>query len=66
MLGYVYSDYAEYLNNRRSLASYLFIVDNYTISWKAALQSVVALSTTEAEHTVATEPFKETIWLNTY
>lgn len=66
MLGYVYSDYAEYLNNRRSLASYLFIVDNYTISWKTALQSIVALSTTKAEHTIATEAFKETIWLNTY
>ena len=33
------------------------------INWKATLQHVVALSTTEAEYTAATEAVKETLWL---
>ncbi|KAH9722760.1 Integrase catalytic domain-containing protein [Citrus sinensis] len=35
----------------------------WILSWKASLQSVVALSTTEAEYTAAAEAFKEAIWL---
>ncbi|KAH9682243.1 hypothetical protein KPL71_027274 [Citrus sinensis] len=34
-----------------------------TISWKASLQSVVALSTTEAKYMAAAEAFKEALWL---
>jgi len=33
------------------------------ISWKASLQSIAALSTTEAEYVVATEGVKEATWL---
>ncbi|GJY94313.1 hypothetical protein Tco_0510674, partial [Tanacetum coccineum] len=33
------------------------------VSWKATLQHVVALSTTEAEYMVLTETVKEAIWL---
>ena len=32
-------------------------------SWKATLQSTIALSTTEAEYMVAVEAVKEAIWL---
>ncbi|PHT55803.1 hypothetical protein CQW23_04289 [Capsicum baccatum] len=33
------------------------------ISWKATLQTTVALSTTEAEYMAIIEAFKEAIWL---
>nr|GMD10698.1 Retrovirus-related Pol polyprotein from transposon TNT 1-94 [Ipomoea batatas] len=38
-------------------------VVNCAISWKATLQSIVALSTTEAEYIAATEGVKEATWL---
>ncbi|KAH9728537.1 hypothetical protein KPL70_009073 [Citrus sinensis] len=44
-------------------ADLLFTLNNCTISWKASLQSVVALSTIEAEYTAAAEAFKKAILL---
>ena len=61
--GYVDADYAGDLDKRRSLTSYLFTLSNCTINWKASLQSIVALSTAEAEYTAVAEAFKEAIWL---
>ncbi|KAH9704893.1 Integrase catalytic domain-containing protein [Citrus sinensis] len=61
--GYVDSNYAEDLDNRRSLNGFLFTLNSCTISWKASLKSVVALSTIEAKYTAAAEAFKEAIWL---
>ncbi|KAI5665123.1 hypothetical protein M9H77_24446 [Catharanthus roseus] len=37
--------------------------DGNCMSWKSQLQPIVALSTVEAEHIVATEAIKEAIWL---
>ena len=61
--GYVDSDYAGDLDRRRSLTGYLFMLNGCAANWKATLQSVVALSTTEAEYTAATEAVKEALWL---
>lgn len=61
--GYVDANFADDLNNRRSLIGYLFTINNCIISCKASLQSVVALSTTETEYTTTVEAFKEAIWL---
>ncbi|KAH9779520.1 Integrase catalytic domain-containing protein [Citrus sinensis] len=47
----------------RSQTGYLFTLGSCTVSWKATLQNIVALSTTEAKYTAATEAFKEAIWL---
>ncbi|KAH9679155.1 hypothetical protein KPL71_026007 [Citrus sinensis] len=59
----VVSRYMGDLDKRRSLTGYLFTLSGCTINWKASLQSVVALSTTESEYTAAAEAFKEAIWL---
>jgi len=48
VVGYVDSDYGGDLDRRRSLSGYIFTLYNNAISWKATLQSIVALSTTEA------------------
>ena len=50
LIGYVDSDYAADLDRRRSLTGYVFTVGSCSVSWRATLQSVVALSTTEAEY----------------
>ncbi|KAH9724032.1 hypothetical protein KPL70_007344 [Citrus sinensis] len=61
--GFVDSDFAGDLDIRRSLTGYLYMLDGCLINWKASLQHVVALSTTEAEYTAAAEAVKEALWL---
>ena len=56
-------DYAGDLNKRRSFTGYVFTIRGCAISWKATLQSLVALSTTEAEYMAVTEACKEAHWL---
>ena len=41
----------------------MFTLFGCLVSWKAQLQSVVALSTTEAEYIAVTEGVKEALWL---
>ena len=61
--GYADSDYAGDLDRKRSLIGYIFMLNGCTVNWKATLQSVVALSTTEAEYIAATEAVKKALWL---
>ncbi|KAH9651033.1 hypothetical protein KPL70_026595 [Citrus sinensis] len=59
--GYVDSDFAGDLDRRKSISGYLFMLDSCLISWKATLQHIVALSSTEAEFIAATEAVKESM-----
>ena len=61
LIGYVNADFAGDLDKRRSQIWYSFTLEGCTVSWKTTLQNVVALSTIEAEYTVAAEAFKEAI-----
>ncbi|KAH9803393.1 hypothetical protein KPL71_001741 [Citrus sinensis] len=63
LCGYVDSDFAGDLDRRRSLTGYLFFLDGCLINWKASLQYVVALSTTEVKYIDATEAVRESLWL---
>ncbi|KAL3641556.1 hypothetical protein CASFOL_012371 [Castilleja foliolosa] len=60
--GYVDSDYAGCSDTRKSTTGYVFTAFGGAISWKARLQKVVALSSTEAEFIAATEAVKEAMW----
>ncbi|KAE8716394.1 hypothetical protein F3Y22_tig00110121pilonHSYRG00025 [Hibiscus syriacus] len=51
------------INTRKSLTEFIFKVFGTAVSWKSNLQSVIALSTTEAEYIAVTEAIKEVIWL---
>ena len=48
IVGFVDYDFAWDLDKRRSITGYVFALSRYTISWKASLQPIVALSTTKA------------------
>ena len=61
--GYIDSDYVGDLDRRRSLTGYVFMLNGCVVNWKAALQHVVALSTTEAEYTDVIEAVKKALWL---
>nr|KYP38863.1 Retrovirus-related Pol polyprotein from transposon TNT 1-94 [Cajanus cajan] len=63
LAGYSDADYAADLDGRKSITGYAFTLKSYLVSWKATLQSSVALSTTEAEYMALTEAAKEGIWL---
>ncbi|KAG8480092.1 hypothetical protein CXB51_025341 [Gossypium anomalum] len=63
VIGYIDVDFARDLNRRRSLTSYVFTIGGCAISWKVTLQTIVALSTIEAEYMAITEASKEVIWL---
>ncbi|KAE8720084.1 Trigalactosyldiacylglycerol 1 isoform 2 [Hibiscus syriacus] len=62
-LGYVDSDYAGDLDNRRSTTRHIFTLGGGPICWKSTVQSIVALSTIEAEYMAAAEAAKEALWL---
>ncbi|GJX28419.1 (R)-mandelonitrile lyase-like protein [Tanacetum coccineum] len=61
--GYVDSDYAGDLDISKSTTGYVFTLSGGTVSWVSKLQSVVAMSTTEAEYVAAAESSKEAVWL---
>uniref|UniRef100_A0A803R4Z6 Reverse transcriptase Ty1/copia-type domain-containing protein n=1 Tax=Cannabis sativa TaxID=3483 RepID=A0A803R4Z6_CANSA len=61
--GYSDADYAGDRDSRKSTSSYMFLLGGNCVSWKAQLQPVVALSTTESEYISTTEAIKEAIWM---
>ena len=61
--GYTDADWAGCHDSRRSTAGYLFNIGSGAISWQSKRQSVVALSTCEAEFMGQTQATKEAIWL---
>ncbi|KAH9689341.1 Integrase catalytic domain-containing protein [Citrus sinensis] len=64
--GYVDSDFAGDLDKRKSTTGYVFTLAGAAISWVSKLQTVVALSTTEAEYMAATQACKEAIWIQRF
>ncbi|GKD00841.1 hypothetical protein Tco_1171115 [Tanacetum coccineum] len=60
---FVDSNYTKALDKDRYITGYTFLVQGCVVSWKAMLQHVVALSTTEAEYMALTKAVKEAIWL---
>eukprot|EP00253_Pinus_taeda_P003374 PITA_03374 len=61
--GFVDADWAGDLEQRRSTSGYVFNLFGGAVSWMSKKQSVVALSTTEAEYMAATHASKEAVWL---
>lgn len=61
--GYVDSNYAGNKNTRKSTTAYFYTWDGNCVSWKVQQQSIIALSSTEAEYIAAVEASKEATWM---
>ncbi|MCO5565162.1 hypothetical protein L7F22_018835 [Adiantum nelumboides] len=62
-MGYIDSDYAGNLDNRRSTSGYAFTMARRAISWRSRLQTCVTQFTSEVEYVATSEACKEAIWL---
>ena len=63
VVGYVDSNYASNIDDRRSTTGYVFTLSGGPVCWRSTLQSLVAMSTTEAEYIGVAEAAKEALWL---
>ena len=61
--GFFDADWVGDMDQRRSTSGYVFNLFGGAVSWMSKKQSVVALSTTEAEYMAATHASKEAVWL---
>ena len=62
-MGYVDANYAQDLDDRRSIIGYVFTLSGRPICWKSMVQSLVTLSTIELEYMAIVEVAKEALWL---
>ena len=62
-LTYSDADHAGDVSTRKSTGSYLVTMGGGAISWRSKLQSIIALSTTEAEYISAVSAGQEILWL---
>jgi transposase InsO family protein len=61
--GYSDADWAGCPESRKSTSGQLFKLGNSLISWRSRKQSIVALSTTEAEYVALCDATQESVWL---
>lgn len=63
LVGFVDSDYAGDVDDRKSTSGYAFILGTGAVSWSSKKQPVVTLSTTEAEFIAAASCACQGVWL---
>jgi hypothetical protein len=64
LFGYSDADFAGCTESRKSTSGYIFMLADAPITWSTQKQSVVALSTTEAEYIALAAATKEALWLH--
>ena len=63
LIKYINADYAETINDRRSIDDYAFFLSKNFISWSFKRQNLVTQSSCESEYVVFSEVDKKAIWL---
>jgi len=66
LYGFINNDYADDLDDRKSTSGYVFMMGTIAVSWSSKKQSIVTLSTTEAEFIATTTCAFQTIWLRNF
>lgn len=64
--GYTDSDYASDKNDRKSTTGLAFFANDALISWTSQKQSIIAVSSTEAEYVALASGAKEALWLRRF
>ncbi|XP_070682477.1 secreted RxLR effector protein 161-like [Malus domestica] len=62
-VGFIDSDYAEDIDDRKNTSGYLFMINFGAITWSSKKQQIVTLSTTEAKFVVTASCACQAIWL---
>jgi len=60
---YCDADHAGNVDNGRSTGGYVLLIAGAAVSWSSRLQTITALSTTEAEYVAAVDAGKEVAWM---
>ena len=63
LVGYSDADWAGDVDTRKSTSGYAFMLGKAIVAWASKQQSVVALSTTEAEYIALASATKAAVWL---
>ena len=63
LVGYNDSDWARDMDDRKSTTGFVFYMGDTTFTWTSKKQSIVTLSTCEAEYIVATSGVCHAMWL---
>ena len=63
LIGYVDADWSSDTDDRKSNTGYLFKYLGAPITWSSRKQTLVTLSSTEAEYVALSEAVKESLWI---
>ena len=63
MIGYTDSDFAGSIDDIKRRSRYVFSFGSGSVAWKYKKQSIVTLSSVEAEYVVATAAACQTVWM---
>ena len=64
LIGYSDSDFARDSNDRKITSGHIFFLGGMAVSWSSQKQSIVALSSCEAEYIAATSATCEAVWMS--
>ena len=64
LIGYSDSDFVGDCNDRKSTSRHIFFFGGMAVSWSSQKQSIVALSSCEAEYISATTATCQAVWMN--
>ena len=64
LIGFSDSDFAGDRHDRKSTSGYIFFFGGMAVSWSSQKQSIVALSSCEAEYIAATSATCQAIWMS--
>ena len=63
MVGFSDSDYASYVDDKKSTSNYIFMIVEAVVSWKSVKQTLTDSSTMKAKYVACYEATCHAIWL---